>query len=407
MGIYRYRAVDRGGDIRVGHIEAGSLQQAAERLSGSALLPLQLREAAGILAGPAEWLRKVRQGRRVTRRDVALMTQQLASLARAGLTLDRSLAIAVQLAQSPAQRRLLHDLSQRVRRGASFTEALEAHRASFPGYYLSMVRAGETGGAMADILTRLSQLQTRSQATRERVQSALIYPTILLCMIGFTLILIITFVLPRFNALFVEAGAQLPLPTRAVMALGTALRNYSAVLAAALAGLLLWLHRLGRDAAARLRFDDWLLRRRVIGTVIAEIDSARFARTLGTLIAGGLPVPAGLRISRGALVNTALQAAADAVLIGVSQGQAFAERLAQCGRFPMLLVQMARVGEETGRLHQELLEAAEMLDAAAQRDIERGLSVLIPLITIGMGALVAALIGSVLVGILSVNELAL
>jgi len=213
-------------------------------------------------------------------------------------------------------------------------------------------------------------------------------------------------VLPRFEALFAEAGGQLPLPTRIVMGLGRVVQGYGWLIAAVLALTLLLLRRACASHISGCAWTAGCCGCACLGPVIAKVESARFARTLGTLIGGGMPVPSSLRIARGSLYNRVLVEAADAVLRGVSEGQGFADRLAQAQRFPALLIQMVRVGEETGHLHEGLQEAAEMLDRDAQRAIERGLVVLVPLITILMGALVAALIGSVLVGILSINDLA-
>ena len=309
MAVYHYSAVNRAGEVRTGRIEAASQALAVESLARDSLMPLQLREAnAGIdLRTLLPWGGASVRG--ASRDDVVLMTQQLASLTRAGLTLDRALGIALQLAESPPQRRLLEDLMTRVRRGSSFTEALDAHRASFPAYYISMVQAGEAGGALPNILERLSGLLVRSQETRQKVVSALIYPAILLSMIGFTLILILSFVLPRFQSLFAEAGSKLPLPTRVVMALGDAVQNYGVVLAAILVVAGLLVRRAWRSPDTRARLDGWMLRRRWLGAVIRKAESARFARTLGTLVGGGMPVPTSLRIASGSLYNRVLQQA--------------------------------------------------------------------------------------------------
>jgi general secretion pathway protein F len=407
MAIYQFRAVDAAGELQSGRLEAATLELAAESLNQRALMPVELREAGTAFGLPGLANSSPLGRRNVSRRDVVLMTQQLASLARSGLTIDRALAIASQLAETGAQRRLIDDLSQSVRRGSSFAEALDAHQSEFPGYYLSMVRAGEASGALPDILLRLSELMTCSEEIRQKVVSALIYPIILLTMIGLTLVMILTFVLPRFESIFQEAGSQLPLPTRIVMAIGSGFQSYGWLLAGLAAAALLGVRHALRQRETRIQFDSAVLRLRLIGPVISKIETARFARALGTLTAGGMPVPSSLRIARGSLINTALQSSADEVLQGVIEGESFADRLTQAGRFPILLTQMARVGEETGHLHEGLLDAANMLDADAQRVIERGLTVLVPVVTILMGALVAALIGSVLVGILSVNDLAL
>lgn len=406
MSVYQYTAVNKAGEIESGRIEAATEAQAAATLADSSLLPIRLRHASGAFDWGNLWPGAESRAKPARRGDIVLITQQLAPLLRAGLTLDRALSVALQLAESPSQRRLIKDLLSRVRRGSSFTEALEAQAGAFPGYYISMVRAGEAGGALPDILGRLSQLLLRSQETRQKMLSALIYPAILLAMIGLTLVLILSFVLPRFEALFAEAGGKLPLPTRMVMGLGNAVQHYGLLMAAALALVVLLAQQMWRAPENRLRFDGWLLRRYWLGSVICKAESARFSRTLGTLIGGGMPMPASVRIAGGALYNRALRQAVIEVLQGVTEGQGFADQLALSRRFPALLIQMARVGEESGQLHEGLAQAAEILDADTQRTIERGLTVLVPVITVCMGAVVAALIGSVLMGILSINELA-
>jgi general secretion pathway protein F len=270
-----------------------------------------------------------------------------------------------------------------------------------------MVQAAEASGALSQILERLAVLLARRQEIRDRIVGALIYPAILLLMIGATLILVLTFVLPRFEILFAEAGAQLPLPTRIVVGLGTLVRDDGLYLALGLAALLIGGSRLLRQPEWRRRIDAALLRNPVVADVLGGAQTAEFARTLGTLVAGGLPLPTALRLAAGTLGNRVLRAAADDLLQSVIEGASLAGRIAAAGCFPALFTQMVNVGEETGRLPASLLQAADMLDRDVQRVVERTLAVAVPLITVVMGALVAGLIGSVLVGILSLNDLAL
>ena len=405
MAVFRYEAINQSGDVEVGRIEAASEQLAAEELVRKSLVPLQLMVSHGLPVLERYW-RPVGRSSKPRRQDIVLLTQELAALLRAGLTLDRALTIAAQLVESLPLQRLIEDLSEQVRRGASFAEALEKHKNVLPGYYISMVRAGEVGGALPDVMVRLSQLLTRAQQMRDSVTSALIYPSILLGMIGLTLVLILTFVLPRFEMLFADSGAQLPWPTKVVIGLGGFVKSYGWLIMAIGCLGLVWFSRAWRSPDNRLRLDGWVLRRRLIGTVVAKVEAARFARTLSTLLGGGLPVPSALLIAHGSLYNTALREAGERVHRGVVEGESCADQLAKTKVFPALLIHMARVGEETGQLHVSLAEAADMLDAEAQRTIERGLALLVPAITVIMGFLVAALIGSVLVGILSVNDLA-
>ncbi len=402
--MYLYSAVSRSGEAQAGQLEAITRAAAVDVLLRRGMTPLDVSEKTGWL--PSWVTQPITWRRAISASDVLAITQELATLLRAGLVLDRALNIAAALAERPAVRRLIEELIGKIRSGGAFADALRDHPHAFPSHYVSMVQAGEMGGSLPEVMLRLARLLDQAQQLKERVRSALIYPAILALMIGATLVLVITVVLPRFERLFLEAQAVLPLPTRIVLALGHLATGYGWLVVLCCAMAVAVSIRLLRAPARRLKWDAALLRRHMLGPLIAKLECARFLRTLGTLITNGIPVPMAIRVANGVFANRALQAATEGVVKSLKEGKNLSVLLAQAGVYPQLAVQLVRVGEETGRLDEMLLEAADILAGEAQTTLERLLAVLVPVLTIGMGLLVAGLIGSVLVGILSVNELA-
>lgn len=406
MPRFHYMALHESGEMRHGDLESASQASAVSMLQKQGLTPIEVRETREVLSGLLKVMR-TRQARKSLRdQDLLAVTQRLAALLKSGLTLDRALSICSDLAAGIEEKKLFQTLLSSVRRGLSLTEAFQESKLELPSYYLGMIRAGENSGALPQALSRLSNVLEQSYRTRAALLSALIYPAILMGMITLTLLLIVSFVLPRFEQLFEDAGTQLPLATQIVMVFGSFLRSYGLVLLLALALCGVGLERALARPEVRVRLDSWLLRRAVYAETLLKADSARFARTLGMLIDGGMPLPAGFRIALKTLRNLSLQQKAKSALEGISAGRDMAAQLGQLGGFPSLLLQFVRVGLETGRLGECLQDAADILDEESRRGIDRGVAALVPLVTIVMGALVAGLIGSVLVGILSINELA-
>ncbi len=403
MTSFAFRALDRHGVTQSGVREAASQDEVVSWLSAAGLIPVEVR-AGG--ARMPQWLASPLRARRAIASDeLVRMTLQLATLLHAGLNLDRALSIVRRLADRPAMRALLDRLLERLRAGSSFADALQQER-DLPPHYVSMTRAGEASGALADALTRLGQFLSRSQEIRARIRSALVYPVILSLTVVATLIVVVTVVLPRFESLFEASEAPIPLATRIVLALGSVVADYGwfAALLAVAAGAFAWSRV--RAGPGRVKLDGLLLRSRWTFGLPAMLETARYLRTASTLCTGGLPLPGALRIAQEGIANSAFRAAATPVLVGIKEGEALSPLLDRAAVYPKLAVQLARVGEETGRLPEMLMQAAEMLDAEAHGTIERLLALLVPVVTLALGGLVALLIGSVLVGILSVNDLA-
>jgi general secretion pathway protein F len=401
---FSYKAINRAGEVRSGLLQAPSQAAAVAELDQMQMIPIQLVVAGQRL--PA-WLTQPFAFKTVlSTRDIVALTQGLACLLKAGLVLDRALHLIGTTSDQPATRELCLDLERRVRSGSNFADALSDHHKLFPPYYTAMARAGELGGSLSEGLERLGSFVERAAAVRERIVSSLIYPAMLAGMILLTVILVLTVVLPRFRSLFQESQVQLPWPTQAVLALGDFVGTYGWFCAAvisigAFAGYRLW-----HDPVRGPRLSLRLLKARWTFGLIAKTQTSRFLRTIGTLSRSGVPLPQATSVALGMLQNRALLRAAQDVHTRLKEGQALSTLLDRADLFPKAAVQLARVGEETGRLDELLIEAADTLDRESQGTIDRLLSVLVPGITIVMGAIVAGLIASVLVGILSLNDLA-
>lgn len=413
MAQFRYRAVGASGELVHGEMEAASQATVVERLRGQGHLPLAADElAAGV--GPRrrltlmQWLRRPILGQvRVTRREVAMMTRELATLLEAGLTLDQALKLLIELTAGEPLEGLLADLLERIQGGSSLADALAQHAKLFPRVYVSMVRAGETGGALREVLGRLARYLDEAEALREQVKSALVYPVLLLILAAVSIVILLTVVLPQFTPLFENAGAQLPWLTRAVMLVGDGVQRWWWLLLLGGVGVTWLARRQLRRPARRAQVDRWLLRVPLLGELLAKIDTARFARALGTLLANGVPPLAALAIVQDALGNSTLRRALGEAATAMKDGGGLAAPLGRAGVFPKLAVHLLAVGEESGQLDPMLLKIAEVFDRDVQSTIERLMALLVPALTIVLGAIVAVIITSVMMAILSAYDLQL
>lgn len=410
MPTFTYQAVDVRGAAQVGELDCSNRASALDVLQKRGLTPVTLAER-GELARTSllDRLRarlSVRFAKEVPAEELVALTQSLAALLRAGLTIDRALAITANLNRHPRTHGLLAELGRSVRAGRTFADALTQSRVELPPYYAGMVQAGEVGGSLPQTLTQLGQLLRKQHEVRERIRSALVYPALLGGVVVVTVILLLTFVLPGFEALFAESEAALPWATRVTLAVGGFVATYWWLLALLGTGATLAAVQFLRTPKGRDRLDSWLLRSRLTLGLPAAIDTARLLRTLSTLLANGVQIGSALRIARATLSNTRLRKGLDEAATRIKAGESTSAAINAVGLFPAHAVQLARVGEETGRLEDLLLEAAAILEDEAATSLERLLALLVPALTIGMGLLIAALIGSVLVGLLSVNDLA-
>jgi len=407
MPVFSYRAVNAAGDVAAGELDAANEGEIVDRLRDQGLMPMQVKAAAGDRASPAQ--RRARQSwfapRRVTRDHVLSITRELSTLLRAGLPLDRALEILIGLATAPPVALLLQDVRDKVRGGRSLSQALDLHRDHFSRFYINVVRAGEAGGALGTVLSRLAETMERNKELRENVKSALIYPSILVCVAVASVMVLLVWVVPQFQQTFAQAGKALPLPTQVVIVVGTGLRRYWWLLVLGVAAVV-WLfrRRLARPEV-RLRWDGRLLRAPLLGDLLAKVEVARLARTLATLLANGVTLLAGLSIVKETMTNSVLANALDGVVTRLREGKGFGRPLVETGLYPRLATQMILVGEESGRLEEMLHRVADVYDREVAAAIKRFLAVLEPALILSLAVLIGGIVLSILMGVMAMSEL--
>jgi general secretion pathway protein F len=405
MPSFRYRAMTGTGVIVRGSSEAPSAQALALRLQQQGQFPISTTEVGQ--GARDDWFGGLFAGRRrLSSRVLLTVTQELAALLGAEVELDRALGMIAGFRDVGRFGESLRAIRGQLRDGMSFGEAL-AQDGTVPRFYVSMVRAGELGGTLATTLARLADYLARSLAVRETITSALVYPIILVVTAGFSIIVILTLVLPEFEPLFAEAGRTLPWPTRMVMSISDLIRGYWWLLALILLSAVFWAKRALARPDIRLRVDRALFRLPLLGALLRDMEVERLSRTLGTLVANGVALPIALRLASDVVWNRALGDALRETASGLREGDALSDRLERSAMLPAVTLDLIRIGEETGRLDEMLLRQADLDEQRTRHALDRLLALLVPALTIVMGIIVAGLIACMLVAILSVNDLAL
>ena len=406
MPLFHYKSVAEGGDVVEGQLEASDQEAVVVRLQRLGQVPLKVEAAGGGFS--LDFLKQdvsFRSGARGG--EIAALTRQIATLLSAGLPLDRALEIMLELAETLQLRRMVNRILDKVRGGATLADALDEEEGSFPVYYRSMVRAGEAGATLEAVLTRLADFMERSQALRAHIRSAMIYPTILLTIAGGSVVVLLNFVVPTFEPMLADAGKDIPLPTQIVIVFGHLFNDYWWALLLAVLATVIGVRGLLARPASRLWLHGRLLRIPLVGPVWTKVDVARFARTLSTLLSNGVTLISALALTREVLGNAALANVLLKIEPDVKAGRGLAEPLAESGLYPILAVQLLRVGEESGHLEDMLAKLAEIYDEESRTAIQRALALLVPLLTLGLGVLIAFIISSILLALFSINELAL
>ncbi len=405
MPAFRYVAIDKAGHIIRGRIEAIDTQSVIALLQRQGQIPVRAEPDTGRHVW-ADLLRMEigRQGLR--RQDVADFTRELSIMLAAGQDLDRALRFLHETAANRRLRRVTGQLRDAVRNGRSLAAALADQAASFSPLYIGLVRAGEAGGALGATLDRMAVLLDRERSLAATVQSALVYPTVLVIAAIGSITLLLTEVLPQFVPMFEQNGAQLPTATRILIDAGNLVSAYGLYMLAASLLAALAARQLLQRPGPRLAGDRLLLRLPIIGSLTREVLAARFNRTLGTLLTNGVPLVAALGIVRDAVVNRAGVAAVDRATLSAKGGAGLARPLEDSGIFPQRTVHLLRLGEETGQLGAMALRAAEIHEEKARLGIQRLVALLVPALTILIGAAIGGIVLSLMLAMLSLNDLA-
>jgi len=413
MPLYRYRAVSSSGEVAVGELDAANESEIVDRLRDRGLMPMQIAHAAGVAIASSGVVaakgtrRRWFESKTVTRDQLLAVTRELATLLRAGLTLDRALEILGGLAPTPAVATMLQGIRDDVRGGKALSQALDARREVFSRFFVNIVRAGEAGGALGEVMQRLADTMERNKELRESVKSALIYPSLLVMVAVVSVAILLVFVVPQFESTFAQAGKALPVPTMVVVLIGKFMRGYWWALLGCTFLFVMWYRRRGQLLAVRRHRDGKRLRMPLLGDLLAKVETARFARTLATLLANGVTLLSGLAIVKETMTNTVMAEALDGVIAKLREGKGFGRPLAETGLYPRLATQMILVGEESGRLEEMLARVADVYDREVQAAIKRFLAVLEPALILSLAVLIGGIVFSILMGVMGMSELVL
>ncbi len=395
MATFAYRATTMDGAILEGAIEAADEKNAIEMLRNTGVIPLKV-------AAPREGGMR-RFSLKSSRGDLLIFTTELSALLGAGLPLDRSLNIIAEISESKEMKVIVQAILRSIREGSSFSDALQRHPKVFPKIYVSMIRAGESGGVLDVVLDKLNEFLETSKELKEHVVSAMIYPSILIVAGGMSIIFLLTFVLPKFSVIFSELGTSLPLPTKIVMTVSNAIRSYWWIALSLMVPGWIMIKGYIKTPAGRHRWDS--LKLKLLGEVITKLETARFSRTLGTLLKSGVPLIQALNNAKDVISNQIIASSIDAVSKGAKEGKGIAVPLANSNVFPPLALSMIKVGEETGQLDVMLLKVASTYEKSLRVAVKRFVSFLEPAMILGMGLVIGFIVVSMLLAIFSMTEL--
>lgn len=400
MASFTYKAVGRDGKTRQGVVEASGQELASRQLRAQGLTLLKL-EAGNSLDDPEKIV-----GKPPSRQEVLSMTSELAVLLRAGLPLDRALKVLIDMAVQPQMQFLLNDLLKAVKGGKALSIAMQSHEKIFGSFYISMVRSGEASGQLSEVLDRLVEYLENAKANRDSVVSALIYPAILLVVAVLSIVLMLGFVVPQFESLFEDMGEALPLLTQMVLSGADFIKSWGWLLLIVIIGGGIVFRNWSSTDQGRTALDKRMLGLPLAGGIVFEFEVSKFARTTGTLLGNGVSLLKAISIAIDTVDNRVIRDALQVLPPAVKGGQRMSIALEESKMFTPMVIQMIRVGEESGSLDRMLLELAKVFDDHVQSGVKRGLALLEPILILTMGFIIAVIIIAILMGILSVNNLA-
>jgi general secretion pathway protein F len=402
MATFEYKAATSAGEVVNGVLTASTRAHVIEQLQSLGHVPIRVDESAA--QSPArsriQWRRQ-----RVTADDIGTITRELSTLLQAGLPLDRALSILISLADNEPLAEMLGAIRDRVKEGGTLADAMEEQGPVFSHFYISLLRAGESGGALEIVLERLADHLENAKEMRNALTSALIYPAILVVVAIVSIFILLGYVVPQFTQMFDGMGEALPVSTRITIAVGEGLQAWGWLLIVMLAAGFWFLRSQLADPASAYKWHAGLLRLPVLGEIVVKKEVARFAHTLSTLLQNGIPLLKALIIVKDTMGNRVLADGLERVTSGLKEGQSLADPLSEVPHFSSFAVHMIRVGEESGELDSILQKVATTFDRDTQVTIKRAMSLLEPMLILVLGVVIAAVIISILVAILSINEL--
>ena len=392
---YKYQAFDSAGKVQNGQLNAESEKEAVRILQGKNLTPVKIQETKQ----SSERGRK----KKISNTDILDFTNGLCTLVEARVPIDKALRLLDGITESAAMRDLVLNLLRKVKEGKSLAEAMEMYPTVFSKMYVNIIRAGEEGGILDELLPDLAEFLETSAKTRQQVISAMIYPVVLLATGIMSVFLLLVFVVPQFAAMFKDAGSEIPPSAAFLLSLSTFLQSYGFLIVLLFALLVFAWRRLDKDPATRMQKDGFLLSLPLLGTLILYKECAVFARTLGALLGAGIPLIRALRVSREVVANAVLTAHLQQVEEDVRGGAGLGISLEKTNQFPTLLHQLVAVGEESGRTSEILLKSAATFDTYVRNQLSALVSALQPALIIFLAIAVGGITITMLSAVFSMN----
>jgi type II secretory pathway component PulF len=412
MPVFQYKALQADGAVAEGQLEAAGRQEAFAQMAGLGLRPVSLAEKNGAatakgLALP-ESLTAIKFGQKSTKvsgRELENFTRLLSSLLAAGVPLSRALTILYREASTPAAQAKWKEVHGLVIDGMSLADAMGKSPQTFPRIYTAMVQAGETGGFLDLVLAQIADFQAREKELRSKVVAAMLYPCILLVLAVAVLIFLLTFFIPKFQIMFKDMGAALPVPTQIVLGVSHVVRSYGLLVAAGIVVAVVLVRNWFASEKGRRAWEGLMLKAPLVGPLVAEFAMARFARMLGTLLGAGVPLVQALNVARKSIGNQVLVDAVAQAIEQVQQGGQLGQSLADCkGLFPGSVVEMISVAEESGRLDQELVRIAGVTEGDLDRELKTAVAFAEPLMLFIIAAFIGTIFISMVLPIFSMQE---
>lgn len=412
MPEFIYKASDRTGKIIEGSIDAGDESSVVVKLRGMGFIPIRIDSATSGKGLSRSFNINLKFSlpsliSKVSGKELLSYTQELSTMIKASLPLDRSLSIVAEITDNEHLKTATQEILKDVRGGKSFSEAIAQHPRIFNRLYINMIKAGETGGVLDVVLERLVDFLERSEELKSTVINAMIYPLVLISVMSIVISIMLIFVIPRFVSIFEMMGQEVPLPTQILLTFSTVVKNYWWLIALVGIGGYAGFKNYTGTEKGRLAWDSAKLKFAMLRALILKIEVARFSRTLGTLITSGVPLLQALAIVKEIVGNTVIANSLIGIQKAVKEGKGISLPMRSIGIFPSLAMHMIRVGEETGRMEEMLIKVADTYDKDVQHSVKRFISFLEPALILAMSLLVGFIVLSIVWAIFSINDISL
>jgi type IV pilus assembly protein PilC len=386
MPIFKWEGKSQKGSVKKGEMEAPSEAAVRIQLRQQNIIPTKIATKG------KEFTLGFSIGKKVPQRSIAIFTRQLATMIDAGLPLVQSLDILSSQQENKTFKRILREIREDVEGGSTFAGALKKHPSIFDDLYTNLVVAGEEGGILDNILTRLSNYIEKAEALKKKVKSAMIYPAIIVSVAVLVVIILMIFVIPVFETMFKSAGQSLPLPTLIVLTISKIIKKYIIVFIPAAILFVYLFKKFHKTESGKTLIDRLTLKVPVFGMLLKKVAVARFARTLGTLVSSGVPILDGLQIVSQTAGNRTIETAILNARASIREGETIAEPLGRSGIFPPMVIQMISVGESTGALDSMLTKIADFYDDEVDVAVSNLTSLLEPFLMVFLGVVIGGVV---------------